>query len=136
MQWSKILMVGLVGGIVNAVYGFLMHGIVMGNSYRKYSPEVFRGAEDEPNMIWFVILPLLIGLVGAVLFAKTRASWQAGPKGGIMFGLWVGLIGLLGNFYSPLIISGYPYYLAWCTGGIIVIGWMIYGAVVAAMYKS
>jgi hypothetical protein len=133
MQWSKVLTVGAVGGIVNFIFNFLMHGVIMENTYRKYTPDVFR---EGANMMWFVILPVLTGLVGAVLFAKTRASWQAGPKGGVIFGLWVGLLGLLGNFYSPLTITGYPYFLAWCTGAIIVIGWMVYGAVVGAMYKA
>lgn len=136
MRWSKVLTAGLVGGIVNAVFGFLMYAVIMGNTFRKYSPEVFRGAENEPNMMWFIIMPVLLGLAGAVLFAKTRATWQAGLKGGVLFGFWVGLIGFLSNFYLPLTITGYPYYLAWCTGSIIVIGWMVFGAVLAAVYKA
>jgi hypothetical protein len=36
MQWSKVLIAGAVGGVVNAVYGFVMHALIMGNTYRNY----------------------------------------------------------------------------------------------------
>jgi hypothetical protein len=134
MQWSKVLIAGAVGGVVNAVYGFVMHALIMGNTYRKYTPEVFR--EDESGMAWFIIIPIVLGLVGGAFFAKSRSAWAAGPKGGAMFGFWVGLIGFIANFYTPLIYTGYPYYLTWCTGGILLIGWVIVGAVIGAMYKT
>ena len=134
MQWSKAVTAGVAGGVASAVYGFVMHGMIMENTYRKYAPEVFRA--DNANMMWFIILPILLGLAGAIIFAKTRSAWDAGPKGGAMFGFWFGLIGFIANFYSPLIYSGYPYFLTWCTGGILLIEWIIVGAVYGAVYKA
>ncbi|MDZ7290379.1 MAG: hypothetical protein ONB44_11870 [candidate division KSB1 bacterium] len=131
MQWSKAIIAGVVGGIVNAVYGFLLHGLVMGKTYQKYA--VFR---TDANVIWFIIIPILLGVVGALFFAKSRASWSAGMKGGITFGFWIGLIGFVANFYTPLMYAGFPYFLTWCTGTIMLIGWMVYGAVIGAMYKT
>jgi hypothetical protein len=134
MQWSKVLIAGAVGGVVNAVYGFVMHALIMGNTYSRYAPEVFR--QDGSGMAWFITLPIVLGLVGAAFFAKSRSAWAAGPKGGAMFGFWVGLIGFIANFYTPLIYTGYPYYLTWCTGSILLIGWVVVGAVIGAMYKT
>ncbi|MDZ7266075.1 MAG: hypothetical protein ONB48_01910 [candidate division KSB1 bacterium] len=88
MNWSKALVAGLVGGVVNAVYEFIMHGLVMGNTYKSL-PNVFR---QDANPIWFTVIAILIGLAGALLFARTRGSWPAGAKGGMLFGVFVGLI--------------------------------------------
>lgn len=134
MQWSKALIAGAVGGVVNAVYGFVMHVLIMGNTYRKYTPEVFR--EDESTMMWFIIIPILLGVVGGLFFAKSRSAWAAGLQGGATFGFWVGLIAFVSNFFMPLMITGYPYYLTWCTGAIYLIGWTLVGAVIGAMYKA
>ena len=42
---------------------------------------------------------------------------------------------VFGNFYNPLVIDGFPYYLAWCHGGITLIGSVVGGAVVGLMIK-
>lgn len=132
MNTQKALVAGIVGGVVMAVYEFIMYGLIMASTYAS-NPEVFR--QDAP-MFWFPIVAVVVGLAGAMLFAKTRSAWSEGAKGGVFFGLWIGLVVAALQFYSPLVISGFPYYLAWCQAGIAVIGWMVYGAVVGAMYKG
>jgi hypothetical protein len=131
MQWSKAIIAGAVGGVVTAIYNFVTYGLIMGSTFQKYT--IFR---NDANPAWFFVIAILTGLAGAVFFAKSRSAWSAGVKGGVNFGFWVGLIGLIANFYQPLTVAGYPYYLTWCTGGILLIGWMVYGAVVGAMYKA
>lgn len=74
--------------------------------------------------------------VFAIIFGKTRQCWPAGLKGGAIFGFWIGLIAFFSFFYDPLVLEGYPYYLAWCQGGIAVISAVIGGAVVGAIVKS
>ena len=132
MNWSRALFAGFVGGIVVNIYEFVIHGFVMTGTYMKYP--VF---DREPaNPAWFVALAVILGVIAAIIFAKTRASWAPGPKGGLVFGFWVGLIGFFAQFYYPLVIAGFPYYLAWCMGGIALIGYLLFGVVVGAMYKA
>lgn len=133
MNWSKAVIAGVVGGVVNLFYSFVMHGVIMESTYKKYTPTIFR---EGVGMTWFLIIPILLGIAGGLAFAKSRASWGTGVKGGATFGFWIGLIGFLANFYTPLIYNNYPYYLTWCTGGILLIGWVVTGAAIAAMYKS
>jgi hypothetical protein len=40
------------------------------------------------------------------------------------------------RFYDPMVIDGYPYYLAWCQGGISMIDSLLAGAVLGAVIKS
>jgi len=131
MNVSKALLAGAVGGVVVAVYDFIVHGLIMDATYKKYT--LFR---QDANMVWFPILAIVIGVVAAVIFAKTRSSWAAGVKGGVTFGFWLGLIGFFATFYNPLVFNEFPYYLTWCMGSILLIGWLVYGAVVGVMYKG
>lgn len=132
MNWTKALVAGLVGGIAVNFYEFLVHGFVMADTYMKYP--VFD--KEQANPVWFVLLSVLLGIFAAVIFARTRAAWPAGVKGGVTFGLMMGLIAFFAQFYYPLVIAGFPYYLSWCWGGISLIGYLIFGLVAGAIYRS
>jgi hypothetical protein len=132
MNWTKAVIAGVVGGFVVNLYSWVMHGMIMGPTYVKY-PETFQ--QEGSNPLWFFVVSISIGVAGALLFGKTRAAWGAGVKGGVTFGFFIGLVSFFSQFYSPLVINGFPYYLSWCWGGISLIGWMVFGAVAALLYK-
>ncbi len=132
MNWTKALFTGIVGGIVVCAYNFLMHGVIMANAYTKYS--VFR--QDAANPLWFFVVAIVLGIFGALLFAKTRSSWAAGIKGGLAFGFWLGMVAFFFQFYNPLIFEDFPYHMSWCWGGINLIGWMVFGIVAGIIYKG
>lgn len=131
MNWSKVLMSGVAGGIAVTLYNTLTHGFIMAGAYSKVAN--FRA---DANPAFFAVLAVLAGIVGAALFAKTRASWGAGPKGGMSFGVWIGLIAFIAAFYLPLTQKDFPYYLTWCMGSIDFIGWVLFGAVAGAVNKG
>ncbi len=131
MNWIKIIITGVVGGVVIWVYNFLMHGLIMGKTYEKY--EVFR---MDGSPVYFVLVMVLIAFFGALLFAKTRSSWADGIKGGIIFGLFIGLFLFFYQFMNVLVIEGFPYHLSWCWGGIVLIGWVVFGAVAGLLIKK
>ncbi len=132
MNWNKSLLIGAVGGVVLWLYNFVMHGMIMRNAY--VGNMVFRQEEGSP--LSFLLVEVCIGLAGAFLFVKTRNAWADGPKGGITFGFFMGLVAFFAMFIYPLVINGFPYYLTWCWGGIVMIGWLIYGAVAGLIYKK
>ncbi len=131
MNWIKAFITGIVGGVVLWLYNFLMHGLIMAKTYEKY--EVFR---EDGSPFHFVLVMVLVGFFGALLFAKTRSSWAAGIKGGIFFGLFIGMFLFFYQFMNVLLFEGFPYYLSWCWGGIVLIGWIIYGAVAGVIIKE
>ena len=131
MNWSKALIAGVVSGIVLFFADFVMHGLIMANTYAKYPVFV----QEDGGIHWFLLISLCIGIALAILFAKTRQSWADGAKGGATFGFWTGLVVFFTPFYSSLVIEGFPYYLSWCQGGIILIGMMLMGATMGMLYK-
>ncbi|MBP9826600.1 MAG: hypothetical protein KBF21_20395 [Thermoanaerobaculia bacterium] len=130
MNWTRIVLGGVVAGIVTNLVGFVMHGILLADTYKRYS-EVFTQTEANPAKFFAVSIALSLGV--AILFARTRPSWAAGWKGGATFGLFFGCAQLFVNFYNPLVIAGFPYYLGWCWGGIEVILGVVRGAVLGAL---
>ncbi len=132
MNWGRIFAGGIASGIVVNLVDFVLHGQVMAATYKKYDT-VF--SQKEANPVYFFAASILIGIFVAALFAKTRASWAEGCKGGATFGLFFGLATFFMNFYNPLVIADFPYYLSWCWGGIGVIDGVVGGAVLGAIIK-
>jgi hypothetical protein len=132
MNWSRILIAGVAAGVALNISDFVMHGLIMGNTYTKYS--VFTQEQASPFL--FLVIALCIGIAAAILFAKTRASWAAGAAGGATFGFWLGLVSFFAPFYNSLVFEGFPYYMGWCWGGISLIGAVIGGTVLGLIYKK
>lgn len=130
MNWSRIVLGGIAAGIVTNIANFVMHGVIMAPTYKRYS-QVF--TQTESNPLWFAVVSISICLTMALLFERTRGAWAAGAAGGVSFGLFAGLVGVFPHFFHPLTIDGFPYYLAWCWGGMTVISSVIGGAVLGAI---
>ena len=88
MNWSRTIIAGVVGGIVMTLYDSVMHGMIMANAYMKY-PEVFR--QDAAGVHYFFLVGIMIAIMAAILFSKTRAVWADGLTGGVTFGFFTGM---------------------------------------------
>lgn len=132
MNWIRVILAGVAGGIVVTIANFVMHGMIMANTYTKYP--VF--AREQANPLHFLLVAVCIGIPVAILFAKTRESWAGGILGGGTFGFFLGLVAFFPPFYDSLVIEGFPYYLSWCWGGMNLIGFVVYGLTIGLLYKS
>jgi hypothetical protein len=130
---GKTLLGGIVAGIAMMVANFVMHGVIMADTYRRYA-NVF--TQEESGPAWFALVSVLIGLALAILFARTRRVWAAGLVGGVTFGILVGATHFFMNFYDALVYEGFPYYLAWCHGGMDLIAYALGGALLGVVIKG
>ncbi len=71
MNWTRVLVAGVAAGIATNLADFVMHGVIMANTYKKYT-EVF--SQTPANPLWFLAVALCLSLSAAVLFGKTRSS--------------------------------------------------------------
>ncbi len=133
MNWTKAVLAGAVGAVAVWLADFVMHGVIMRNTYMKY-PEVF--SQEQANPLLFLWVGLFIAVAAAILFAKTRACWAEGVVGGVTFGFFLGLVLFFPSFYNSIVFDGFPYFMSWCWGGINLIGMVILGAVLGAIYKK
>ncbi|MCP3959846.1 MAG: hypothetical protein GY719_18515 [bacterium] len=132
MNWQKAILTGVVGGIALSIVEFVMHVLIMGSTYAKY-PDVF--TQGDTNPLYFTLVALCISIFAAIFFAKTRQCWADGFKGGATYGFFFGLVAFWVRFYDALIYEGFPYYLSWCQGGIVLINMVIVGGVMGMIYK-
>jgi len=130
MNWTRVVVGGIVAGLVTWIADFVQHGLLLGETYKRFNT-VFTQTEASP--LKFAAIAITVGILTALLFARSRGSWSAGWKGGASFGLYLGLAVFFSNFYFPLVIDGFPYHLAWCWGGIGVIDGVLGGAVLGAL---
>lgn len=133
MNWTKILLAGVVGGVLMNIADFVMHGVILANTYVKY-PEVF--SQTQANPMWFLAISVLTAFFSAVLFAKTRQCFADGWMGGATFGFYLGLVAFFGKFVSALVIDGFPYFLSWCWGGTGLIALTIMGVGLGLILKK
>lgn len=131
MNWTKVIVAGVVAGIVLTLANYVMHGVIMANAYTKYP--VF--SQEQANPIHFFVLGILTSIMAAILFGKSRQSWSAGASGGATFGFFLGLVAFFPQFYNSMVIEGFPYHLDWCWGGITLIGMVIMGAVLGLLIR-
>lgn len=133
MNWTKILLAGIVGGVLGTIADFITHGVILGNTYTKY-PETF--SQTATNPLYFLAISIFIGFFAAILFSKTRKCWADGWKGGATFGFYLGLVFFFSQFYSALVIDGFPYFLSWCHGGSSLIAATIMGLGLGLVLKN
>lgn len=133
MNWTRIALAGAAAGFVTWISDFIQHGVIMAKTYEELS-DVY--SQTPANPAWFMLVSFTICFMSALLFAKTRGNWAAGWKGGLTFGFYLGLVVVFSSFYNPLVIDGYPYYLAWCQGGITMIDSLLAGAVIGSIIKA
>lgn len=132
MNWTKIILSGLAGGIAMNVADFINHGLIMGSAYGKYPAF----SHEPANPLFFTLIAVCIGLTAALLFDRTRGAWAAGWAGGLTFGAFAGLVVFFQPFYSALVINGFPYHMAWCWGGINWIGMVVAGLVMGLINRG
>jgi hypothetical protein len=133
MNWTKVFLAALLGGIANNLVNFALHGFALAATYERYS-DVF--SQEQANPLFFLLIAIVSGVLMAILFAKTRSSWAPGARGGLIFGLLVGALVSTLHFFHPLVIEGFPYYLAWCWIGIDVIAFAVEGVVMSFLIKE
>ena len=119
--------------VVMQIYGYLVHEIGLSDTYKSLA-SVFRPREEMDSMMWMMMVG---GAVSLLVFCLVFTIGREGK--GIMEGIRYGT--LMGLFFSiPQSVDSYVVYpltsnlaVAWFATG--VVGFMIAGAVLAAIYQ-
>jgi hypothetical protein len=112
---SRVILGGLVAGVVLNVFDFLNFGMIFKNDYDNAMRALNKPIVSGNTIMWFVALDFLFGIFLIWLYAAIRPRFGPGPKTAAIagFAYWV-LFGLLhalseaplGLFPQSLFISG------------------------------
>ncbi len=97
INWGRVILGGLLAGVVLNVIDFVLYGVVLKNDYAAAMQALNKSGEMTTNLIvWFVIWDFLFGIFLVWLYAAIRPRYGAGAKTAVWAGLamWV-LFGLL-----------------------------------------
>lgn len=135
MNLGRAIGAGLAAGFVQNIANFVMHGLVLGGMYLDQPAFVQEPDSMAMQIVWFLVIALVLGVVASLLFASSRQSWQPGAKGGLHFGVLLGAVVGFQQFYLTLVVNDFPYHVAWLWLAVDVISFGIGGMVLGAVYK-
>ena len=127
--WIGFIVVYVVWQIV----GFLVHGIMLGDTYRALWG-VFRPEMEMNSMMWMMFVSSALYLL-LFCYIFTKGYEAKGIAEGLRFGLLMGLFMSIPMAIDQYVIYPLPANLSaiWLVSG--VVSFMIAGAVFAAIYK-
>jgi hypothetical protein len=136
MNTNRILVGGIVGGVVFFLLGWLIYGIILAGYFAANgNPSIMRPMDQ---MIWWALIlsNLSWGFTLAVIFSWSNTSgWMEGAKKGAVFGLLTALAIDLGYYAMSTMYSNIMPVLVDAVATVVMVG--IGGALIAwAMGKS
>lgn len=96
INWSRVVLCGLLAGVVLNVFDSLLYGVVLKGDMESALRTLGKSPPSNTMIGWFVALDFLFGIFFIWFYAAIRPRFTPGPKTAVIAGLalWV-LFGLL-----------------------------------------
>lgn len=92
INWTRVLIGGIVAGLIIDVVEGLLHGVVLGPEWRQAMQALGKPLEENTGrMLFYVLLGFAYGILAVLLYASIRPRYGAGPKTALYAGggVWV-----------------------------------------------
>jgi hypothetical protein len=133
MNYGRLVAAAVAGFVVDALYGFLVYGMLLGSQFAAY-PAVYRPADDTSHMP-VLFAGIFIGvLTAAYLYAKGYEGGSGASEGarfGAALGVFVGGYSTLVNW--AVLKIGRPLAMSMALAAFV--EWVIIGVVIGLVYK-
>jgi hypothetical protein len=136
MNFSRVIAAAVVATLVDAVYGFLVYGMVLSSQFARY-PLVYRPNDVQGGYLPLMFLGILIAMIAvSAIYAKGYEAKGPGPLEGMRFGVFFGIFAAA--FYCSVNYAtlniGRRLAAGMAAAGLV--EWILVGAVIGAIYKS
>jgi hypothetical protein len=96
INMSRVLLGGLVAGIVIDVFEGVLNGAVLASQWAQYMAGLGKPAAFAVSqLVWFNLIGLLYGILTVRLYAAIRPRFGPGPRTALRAGIAIWLIGYL-----------------------------------------
>ena len=99
MKNNKILVAGLIGGIVAFVMGFLLYGMLFNDFFKSNGGSATGVERGQEDIVWWamVIGHLAFGILIAIIYGRWAniSTAATGAKSGAILGALIGLVGFI-----------------------------------------
>ncbi len=94
IDWRRVLLGGIVAGLIIDVVEWMLHGFVLGPQWRQVMAGLGRPFQETGlRMSFYVLLGLAYGIAAMWVYASIRPRYGAGPRTALYAGLGVWLLG-------------------------------------------
>jgi hypothetical protein len=116
MNRVKIVIAGLVAGLVLNVLDFVSYSYVVGGAMKRaldvVNPSLMAAMTTSRAMATGIVLDFLFGVVIVWLYAALRPRYGAGPRNALMAGFFIWLVSAFGySMYHTMGMMGMPLWL-------------------------
>ena len=113
INWGRVILGGLVAGMLINVVEFLLNGVVLAKAWEVAMLALGRppivGSYIAVFFIWsFMLWGFLIGIFAVWLYAAILPRYGAGPKTALYVGAFVWGLGYLLTSVAPFLLNLYP----------------------------
>jgi len=135
MNYGRLVAAALAGTVVDAVYGFLVYGMLLASEFARY-PNVYRPNDASPVFLLCMFCGIFAAMLVAVVMYSKGIEAGTGAAQGMRFGA------LLGAFVGVLFASisyGTLNIGRKLTGMMAVAGiveWILVGTVIGVVYRA
>ncbi len=137
INWSRVILGGIVAGIVADVLGFLVDGVILAPRWFAGMRALGHPGMSTSEMIGYELVGIAMGLIAIWLYAAIRPRYGKGVKTAICAGLAVwALAGLLPNLCFMVIPHLFSRHLALYTTAGFLVEIVVATIVGAALYKE
>jgi hypothetical protein len=115
INFGRVILGGLVAGVVYNGLEFLLHGVVLGDDWRAAMAALGKSVEAEGggDMPLFIAWGFLIGIASLWVYAGIRPRFGPGPKTAITAGVMVWVLSYLLPSAITLAFGLFPGKLVW-----------------------
>ena len=134
MNYGRIMIAAVAATVFDAVYGFLVYGMVLAPEFARY-PGVYRSNEAGPAFLPLMFGGLFIAIVAAaIIYAKGYEGGRGvaeGTRFGFLLGVFV-VMAFAGVNYAVLNMGRKLAVMAAAAG---FVEWLVIGTIIGLVYK-
>lgn len=134
MNYGRLVAAALAGTVVDAVYGFLVYGMLLAGEFGRY-PAVYRPNDAPPVFLMCMFSGIFVAILVAVVIYSKGIESKGGAAEGLRFGALIGVfVGVLFSSisYGTLNIGRKLTAMMAAAG---VVEWILVGTIIGVVYR-
>jgi hypothetical protein len=108
VDWGRVILGGIVAGIIIDIVEFVLNGIVLAGQWSAVIADRRLPMMGTTEIVWFNIVGLATGIAAVWTYAAIRPRFGSGPKTAVCAGLLIWFVGYLLADAFPAIVGMLP----------------------------
>ncbi len=135
MNYGRLVAAALAGTVVDAIYGFLVYGMLLAGEFGRY-PGVYRPNDAAPVFLICMFGGVFVAMLAAVVIYSKGIESKGGAAEGVRFGALLGVFvgSLLSSISYGTLNIGRKLTAMMAVAGFV--EWILVGTVIGAVYRA